>query len=138
MKGSYILVIHLKDDDYIKVGKLGKISFQKGYYVYVGSAMGDKGPATLRNRIARHLQKSGEKKLFWHIDYLLNSSHSKIVKIYLIPSKIRQECMIAKNISKNAERCIKNFGCSDCKCSSHLFYFKTFNDLKDLFRNIDA
>ncbi|MHA1295495.1 MAG: GIY-YIG nuclease family protein [Promethearchaeota archaeon] len=111
MKGSYILVIYLKDDDYIKVGKLGKISFQKGYYVYVGSAMGDKGSTTLNNRIARHLQKSGEKKLFWHIDYLLNSSHSKIVKIYLIPSKIRQECMIAK---------------------------KTFNDLKDLFRNIDA
>jgi len=45
MKGSYILLIKLDEDKDIQIGKLGNISFKKGYYAYVGSAL---------NGLARH------------------------------------------------------------------------------------
>jgi Uri superfamily endonuclease len=69
MKGTYALIIELASDERISVGKLGKINFKKGYYLYVGS-----GQNSLEARIARHLRK--RKKKFWHIDYLLASSRS--------------------------------------------------------------
>jgi len=75
MKGSYILLIKLLKDSEIKVGSLGTISFKKGFYVYVGSAMGG-----LEQRINRHLRKN--KKTFWHIDYLLNNRGAKIIKVF--------------------------------------------------------
>ncbi|MFP4052091.1 MAG: GIY-YIG nuclease family protein, partial [Thermoplasmata archaeon] len=64
MKGIYTLVIELKEDKVIEVGAIGNIDFDKGYYVYVGSAQNG-----LEARIERHL--SDEKKIHWHIDYLL-------------------------------------------------------------------
>jgi len=38
-KGSYVLVIEVKDDGEMKVGKLGVIRFNRGYYAYVGSCI---------------------------------------------------------------------------------------------------
>ena len=39
LKGTYCLIIHLRKDTSIEVGKRGLINFSKGYYVYVGSAL---------------------------------------------------------------------------------------------------
>lgn len=39
MKGCYCLIINLENPSKIKIGKLGRVDFKKGYYVYVGSAM---------------------------------------------------------------------------------------------------
>ena len=61
------------------------------------------------------------KKLFWHIDYLLNSKYSKIVDVLKIPSRGKNECEIAGKI--NGEILVPGFGSSDCNCPSHLFYF---------------
>ena len=61
-KGVYVLIIHLSQERDIVVGKLGELSFKKGYYAYVGSALGG-----LEGRIKRHFRK--EKKAHWHIDY---------------------------------------------------------------------
>ena len=33
------------------------------------------------------------------------------------------ECELSKEMSKNNEY-IQDFGCSDCECESHLYYFK--------------
>jgi len=112
MKGSYLLLIELKDDKTIQVGKLGKIFFRKGFYVYVGSALNG-----LEHRINRHLRL--EKKVHWHIDYLLGSA--KIVNVFLRESTGRCECKIADELSNKLEF-VAGFGCSDCKCKSHLFY----------------
>ena len=71
MKGSYLLLIELKDKETIQIGKLGKIDFMKGFYVYIGSAING-----LEQRINRHLRK--EKKLHWHIDFLLKSAGGNI------------------------------------------------------------
>jgi Uri superfamily endonuclease len=117
---TYCLIIKLDKSSKISVGKLGKLDFNKGYYVYVGSALN-----SINARIKRHLKK--EKKLFWHIDYLLNSSHASISEVIFEDSAQKWECNIAVQISKKGVN-IKNFGCSDCKCDSHLFYFEKFNE----------
>jgi len=130
MKGTYILVINLQEKSKIIIGSLGKLDFAEGYYLYIGSAMGYKGSATLENRIKRHISESNAKNLFWHIDYLLASKFCLITKIYLIPTIIRLECIISKELYKASDKYIKNFGSSDCQCPSHLYYFAEFNGIK--------
>lgn len=120
MKGTYILVINLYKKSRIKIGSLGYILFDKGFYFYVGSAMGRN---LLLNRVKRHIL-SNNKSLHWHIDYLLADKNSSIIRLYLIPSTERWECTIANELLDISDGYIKNFGSSDCNCISHLFYSK--------------
>jgi len=113
---TYCLIINLINNSKISIGKIGDLDFNKGYYVYIGSALN-----SLEGRIKRHLRD--EKKLFWHIDYLLNSKNSKIDEVILEKSTEKWECQIAEEIAEHGQAIIK-FGCSDCKCPSHLFYFE--------------
>ena len=117
MKGCYCLIINLDENKSLKVGTRLKIDFQKGYYVYVGSAMNN-----LESRVKRHI--SNTKKLHWHIDYLLQYGEVSEV-VFNLDEKV--ECDLAKQLSLNNEF-IENFGCSDCECDSHLFYFKKEKD----------
>ena len=112
MKGSYILIVELKKDKIISFGKKRKERFNKGYYIYVGSALNG-----LDQRIQRHLRK--QKKIHWHIDYLLK--HAVIIDVFYKESKIREECNIAKKLDGQL-LLISGFGCTDCQCKSHLFY----------------
>ncbi len=114
-KGAYCLVMVLGKNKRIEIGKLGKIQFLKGYYCYVGSALN-----SLEKRIERHKRK--EKRLHWHIDHFLK--HAKIIDTIKIETDKKVECTISKNIAKIADDTISGFGCSDCKCSSHLYYSK--------------
>ena len=132
MKGTYILVIRLFEDSKIKIGSIGKLDFFKGYYLYLGSAMGNKGSTTLENRVKRHVLASNRKRIFWHIDYLLNNKNSVITRIYLIPSISRLECIVSKEISRSSDNFIRKFGSSDCDCPSHLFFFQKFTDLTQI------
>lgn len=129
MKGSYLLIIFLEKERVIKIGSLGAILFSKGFYLYVGSAMGEKGSSTLLNRVKRHLSNSNSKRVHWHIDYLLTDIFTKVTKLYFIPSITALECIIARDLLANSEGYIKDFGSSDCNCVSHLFWFKNFNDI---------
>ena len=124
MKESYILVIFSGKGREIRIGALGDIFFSKGFYLYVGSGMGNTGASTLLNRVKRHLLNYTEKSIHWHIDYLLADTHSIITKIYLIPSNEPLECIIAQELSIIFENFIQNFGSSDCPCISHLFYIE--------------
>lgn len=116
MKGCYCLIIHLDKTSEIEIGKLGKINFRKGNYIYVGSAMN-----SLMARINRHL--SEKKRLHWHVDYLLKNENSKIREVIYNVSDEKIECKLSQSISKKGEG-IKDFGCSDCQCKSHMYYFK--------------
>ena len=134
LKGSYCLIIHLKKNEIIKVGNLySKLKLNKGYYVYIGSAMNSLIP-----RIKRHL--SQEKKLHWHIDYLLQNKNTKIEEVLFNISNNKIECKLAQRISKKGAG-IPKFGCSDCKCNSHLIYFKNYEDanenVKNTFNNLN-
>ena len=62
-----------------------------------------------------------KKKFHWHIDYLLKESEVTDV-IYAETTK-KIECNLSEYLSKQTNG-IKDFGCSDCKCESHLYYFK--------------
>lgn len=125
MKGSYILLIKLDENISIDIGKLGKLDFCKGFYVYVGSALNG-----LESRINRHLRKN--KNIHWHIDYLLN--FAKISDIYYFENSVKDECIIANNFEKKLLN-VKDFGSSDCKCKSHLFY-GTFKDIESIIKKL--
>lgn len=127
MKGTYILVLFTRQNFSEQIGALGEIKFDKGFYCYVGSAMGKRGSTTLENRLKRHVKTSGNKSIHWHIDYLLESETILIYKIYILPNEKRLECKIAKEINRRADKIIKNFGSSDCSCPSHLYYFRQWN-----------
>lgn len=114
MKGCYCLIINVNCKKTIKIGKRLKIPFKKGYYVYVGSAMN-----SLDARLKRHL--SDEKKLHWHIDYLLKEA--EVTDAIYNESGRKIECALSQSIAMRSYG-IKGFGCSDCKCESHLYYFK--------------
>ena len=127
--GVYSLIIRLKKDQKITIGKLGKISFKKGFYIYTGSALNG-----LTARVERHRKK--KKKKFWHIDYLLNSKHAKISEVFMIKTNKKIECKLNKIISVLPKaNPIKNFGCSDCRCKTHLYYFED-KDLINFLKNV--
>jgi Uri superfamily endonuclease len=125
MKGSYILLIKLKENKIIKIGKLGKLFFKKGFYVYVGSSMNN-----LEKCISRHLNK--DKKIHWHIDYLLEKA--EILEVCLKENTIKEECKLA-NIFKEKLEKVPGFGCSDCKCDSHLCY-GSLDEITSIIRSV--
>ena len=134
MKGTYCLIISMKKSEKLNIGHLHQdYKFKKGYYVYIGSAMN-----SLVARINRHL--SDDKKMHWHIDYLLKSEHSEIRDVLFNISEKKIECDLASAIAENGDS-IPKFGCSDCSCSSHLIYFKgkrdAVNSVKSAYDNLD-
>lgn len=131
-RGSYLLVLQLKKERPLEIGQLGKVTFKKGYYIYVGSAMGN-----LRARIKRHSRK--RKKVHWHIDYLTGQSDEFLS--LPIRSSQRQECEIAEALSSIVKSGPSGFGSSDCHCQTHLFWaeknplhIKSFHDVLQRFR----
>lgn len=121
-RGAYLLYIFVLEPITIQIGKIGAVFFEQGQYIYVGSAFNQKIPSKfLENRVIRHLKPPEQKKMHWHIDYLLAHPETHIQKVVLIPSNQREECQIAQEIKNNAKNEIVHFGCSDCRCTSHLF-----------------
>ncbi len=121
MKGTYVLIIENSRDKEIEIGKLGRIGFKRGFYAYVGSAL-----SGLEQRIERHLRR--EKRLHWHIDYLLTDPDVKVTCTIYKESTKREECEIAARLQMQFEA-ISGFGCSDCKCESHLFFSDSYDRL---------
>ena len=107
---TYQLFIHVKYNITVEIGRLGTFDFPAGFYVYTGSAK-----RGMENRLARHL--STEKKLRWHIDYVLNHPD---VSIHKIEKFVEPECQV--NAQTDGEILVPGFGASDCRaaCGSHL------------------
>ncbi|AIZ56488.1 hypothetical protein Mpt1_c06010 [Candidatus Methanoplasma termitum] len=111
-KGTYILIFDLPEIR-IEVGALGLIELSEGSYCYVGSAMNG-----LDQRLERHMSK--KKKVRWHIDYL--STVCSCMEAYVVNDKSIPECGLCAVVQKNGGKGIaRGFGCSDCKCQTHLF-----------------
>lgn len=115
--GFYWLLIELPRETFIEIGKLGRFTFRKGWYVYTGSAK-----RNLIARIERHHRR--EKALHWHIDYLLE--HAAIRETHIHRLKGNDECSLAGEVMswKGAEILVPRFGASDCRCPAHLVYFR--------------
>lgn len=92
------------------VGALGMIELAPGCYVYTGSA--HRRPLA---RLRRHLSR--DKRLRWHIDYLLVQPGVQIVDLTL-----HREAECAVNRATGGEVPVPGFGASDCRagCGSHL------------------
>jgi Uri superfamily endonuclease len=121
---SYILIIEVLKDLHIKVGKLGLREFLPGLYVYVGSAK-----KNFTSRIRRHLRKN-DKKLFWHIDYLLKDESVRIKDVYATEKK--GESILAEELL--AFDYIRGFGSSDAENESHLFFIDRKESLNSFMR----
>lgn len=117
MKGVYVLILRMTESKDIRVGKLGRLHFRRGYYAYVGSAQGSAGV----KRVTRHFSVAHGRNTTrkWHIDYLL--PHSEVICAVFSPTDDAIECVVARLIGKYSEA-IQGFGCSDCSCESHLFF----------------
>lgn len=124
MRGAYVLIIDLKKTLSFQLNSLGNLSFEKGTWIYIGSAMGN-GSTSLENRIGRHFRSV--KTIHWHIDHLLHSD-SKIRCSIWSESVEPIECDIAKSVEQldDVYPGPKGFGASDCKskCFTHLFQSK--------------
>ena len=127
-KGAYCLCIEVTDDLCLQIGALGLLEFPEGRYIYVGSALNG-----LESRVLRHLNTS--KGIFnaihWHIDYLLREKNVSITAVYVRHSSKKIECEIASEVNRHGSG-VKGFGCSDCRCQSHLFNVKSRSFLHDI------
>ncbi len=112
-KGTYVLALTLGSPSDAEVGALGVLHFDPGLYVYVGSAMGG-----LDQRLSRHLRK--DKAIRWHIDRLTTiCDSSEAYESY--PDPIPECELAAKAAECGMVPAAEGFGCSDCRCRTHLF-----------------
>ena len=114
--GSYILILYNPAPRQISVGQLGRHTFPRGWYAYVGSA---RGPGGLAARLARHLRR--EKTTHWHIDYI--RAHMQPVAIWYTTGPNKRECDWANAFLNEPGVSIPmaGVGASDCHCPAHFF-----------------
>ncbi|MBF0588713.1 MAG: GIY-YIG nuclease family protein [Magnetococcales bacterium] len=109
---SYVLMIEVSRASCPVVGARGAVDLVAGRYLYVGSAR-----RAWRSRVARHLRS--EKKVRWHIDYILAEPGIKVTKVWINP--VDCECATAEDVLQLPEIFLpgQRLGSSDCRCLSH-------------------
>jgi Uri superfamily endonuclease len=126
--GTYLLRLTVRQPLLIKFGRFQggePVSVPVGDYLYVGSALAQKGSASLARRLLRHASRSGtrpshpiqavllhqlslcglgpsslqspaSKKLHWHIDFLLDEAAVELTAVFLIRSHLPLEAPLAR------------------------------------------
>ncbi|TET97950.1 MAG: GIY-YIG nuclease family protein [Candidatus Stahlbacteria bacterium] len=126
MKGIYALILLLTPERYIVVGKLGKLLFRAGYYVYVGSAFS--GIERL-NRHVINFRRGNVDKPHWHIDYI--APYSKLMEYIFIPCPSRNKEGELANVIAKYLSYTPGFGSSDTNAPSHLFFSISLKEIKE-------
>ena len=130
--GSYLLRLRVSEDLLIRFGgfKKGKlVAVPAGEYVYVGSALGERGAVSLGRRLVRHATRTGSrqphpiraemlqlfsaiglgegdllprrgKHLFWNIDHLLDHAAAELIGAVVIRSRTRLEKELGQLMEK--------------------------------------
>ncbi|MCE7981060.1 MAG: DUF123 domain-containing protein [Caldilinea sp. CFX5] len=128
------------------------ISISSGDYLYIGSALGQRGATTLAGRLLRHTTRSGDrsphaiqpllrtqlqerglippgrvgspqpKRLFWHIDYLVDRMEAEISQIFILHTNQRLESLIARTLAADPAitALAQGLGASDDPHVTHL------------------
>ena len=124
--GIYTIILSLSQARQIVVGSLGVMDFAEGFYSYTGSARGFGG----LKRVDRHIQVLEGIKTTrrWHIDYLL--PHASFQEVFITKTSLDLECLIATSIRKRLNP-VPGFGCTDCRCISHLHYSKDLAEVRE-------
>jgi len=81
----------------------------------------------LQSRLRRHFR--AEKRYYWHIDYL--SGEGSIQNVSYAETTEKKECDLANRLSLKLPA-VAGFGCSDCRCRSHLFFHPERRPLEKL------
>jgi len=108
----YVVLVRVPRRTTRTVGSLGAVAFERGWYVYVGSAVRGR-----EARVARHL--AAVKPLRWHADYLTTAFAPE--RAWLVDGAAG-ECELAAALAAlpGAERRPHRFGAGDCRCAGHL------------------
>ena len=116
LKGTYLLVLRVVEQARLRIGSLGEMDVQPGFYLYAGSAW---GPGGLRARVGRHF--AGQGAVRWHIDSLRRAAQP--VEAWCALEQ-RREHEWARSLAAAAECrvAVARFGASDCRCPAHLFF----------------
>jgi Uri superfamily endonuclease len=132
-KGIYCLVFR-NPACTVLVGTLGEIAFRHGWHIYVGSALGSGGLARMERHI--DLAQKNDRHPKWHVDYLLTSDHFHLRYAVAAATTKPLECDLARAIGG---RSIPGFGCSDCDCTSHLFFREKqpVKEVEEAFRSLE-
>lgn len=120
-QGTYAMVLASPTGGPVILGKAGwrgRMQVQPGYYVYIGSALGE-----LRGRYEHHLASPLNFPSHWQVDYLRLLCYVK--EVWYTTDAVKRECAFAHSVSRmrGAELAVKRFGASDCRCPAHLYYF---------------
>ena len=131
-KGIYCLVFK-NPACKVTVGALGPVPFAAGWHIYVGSALGSGGLKRLERHIA--LSQNRDRRPKWHIDWLLKSPYLSLRSAIFALTEERLECRLAEALGGKG---VPGFGCSDCTCTSHLFYRRSnpVKETKAAFRSL--
>ena len=113
--GIYVLIIKARALRGFTAGAWGPADLEDGYYAYVGRAK-----RGLPARLARHARRE-DKRLRWHVDYLLKVADLKEAWIYPLRTG---ECAMARRLEREGARRkgLEGFGASDCRCPGHLLF----------------
>jgi Uri superfamily endonuclease len=116
VKGIYCLCLK-NSRTILSIGKLGERTFEEGWHLYIGSALGPGGLA----RAERHqrLAVTRDRRPTWHIDHLLLSDRFRLAAVVTAGTEAPLECALARALGG---RSVTGFGSSDCHCPSHLFH----------------
>jgi Uri superfamily endonuclease len=134
-----------------KFRKGAPLELKPGRYLYVGSALGSaKGRFPLASRLLRHASRSdgkpphairsallelfmswgyrapasrGDKKLHWHIDYLLDREEAELAHVFIFPGAERIEARLAATLAAMPETApiADRLGAQDAAAGTHLF-----------------
>jgi len=124
VRGVYVLVISVNKSLNVRVCVRKNFFLEAGFYAYVGSAQ-----KFLEKRLMRHFRRTGKRR-FWHIDHLLAMDCVSVVEAFYKEAEKAEECRTAQSLSLISFPVV-GFGCSDCKCKSHLFRFSSLSLLED-------
>ncbi len=151
-QGTYLLLIQVQNTHSISFGRFDKgrtIDIESGYYIYIGSALNQKGATSLGNRLSRHCLRSPDKTehhirmklldffdelgihytknpssktLFWNIDHLVNLDDAEIKGIIFIRSPHPFEIAWSEYLENLEETSIiaKGLGANDSKDHTHV------------------
>ena len=120
-KGTYLLLMHVRQMKRMKIGRLGSFDIRSGFYAYVGSAFGAGG---LRARLVHHTGAVAAPH--WHIDYLMGLATPLEVWYAVSDRKLERDWAELLQLDPRFSCPIARFGSSDYHRSrtSHLFFTK--------------
>jgi Uri superfamily endonuclease len=144
--GAYVLRLRVSSSIPVMFGRFKHgqpVMIAAGDWVYVGSAMGQRGAGTLARRLVRHATRTGDnpphalrpaliaafgddrlmprqKTLRWHIDYLLECLEVDLTHVIAVHSVTRLESTLAALAAERGQVVEPGLGASDAPGQTHL------------------